>query len=77
MKKLTPAQRAALLQAVNDGGEIIMAGMDQTEPRPRRDVVAALVKMGYLRVGASSQIGFSIGLNDYFRITDAGRKIVA
>lgn len=70
---MTPAQWACLKQAMADGGEIVMAGMDQTEPRPRRDVVNKLVAMGYLYPGASPQIGFSIGLNDYFRVTAAGR----
>ena len=71
---MTPAQWACLKQAMADGGEVVMSGMDQTEPRPRRDVVNQLVYMGYLYPGACAQVGFSIGLNDYFRVTAAGRQ---
>jgi hypothetical protein len=74
--KLTPAQIAVLRQAIADGGEIIMSGMDCTEPRPRRDVVERLAALGLVKYAASSQTGFGIGINDYLRITDAGRKIV-
>lgn len=74
-RDLTKAQITALTQAYADGGEIIMSGIDQTNPCPRRDVVERLVIYGYLKVWQNAQTGFSIGLRDYFILTDEGRRI--
>jgi hypothetical protein len=53
--KMTPARKAALQQGFSDGGELIIGGSDQTVPRPRQDVIDALLAMGFLRppVGSS------------------------
>jgi len=71
---MTPKQFEALDQAIRDGGEIVMAGIDQTEPRPRRDVVNRLQSLGYITESACMQTGYSIGLNDYFRVTQDGHR---
>jgi hypothetical protein len=47
--KMTPARKAALRQGFSDGGELILGGSDQTVPRPRQDVVDALLVLGFLR----------------------------
>ncbi len=73
---LTTSQKAALAQAVADGGEIILRGADRTEPCPRRDVVLRLVARGFLRSAASPQTGFGIGLHDYYRVTPAGENAI-
>lgn len=74
--KITDHQLSVLKQAAADGGEIIMSGLDQTEPRPRRDVVDRLVRLGLLQEAASATTGFSIGLHDYFRLTEAGKALL-
>lgn len=74
-ESLTNAESSALKQALADGGKIIMAGIDRTDPRPRRDVVMRLVRRGLLNVGASAQTGISIGINDYFTLTPKGEAV--
>lgn len=73
---LTKSQITALKQAVADGGEIIMRGIDATDPTPNRRVVRTLVSKGLLRYDANAQIGYSIGIHDYLVITDAGKQAV-
>ena len=73
--KLTFAQKKCMKQPFDDGGEIIMRGIDQTEPCPHRKTVKSLVELGLLVPYAHRQIGFSIGLNDYFKTTDLAKSM--
>lgn len=66
---MTPARLKALQQGHKDGGEIILGGIDETVPCPRRDVVVALYHMGYLfpPIGLRCEIfKFTQQAKDYF-----------
>ncbi|NUM72784.1 hypothetical protein HUU40_00340 [candidate division KSB1 bacterium] len=70
--RLTDAEKRCLKQAIFDGGEICLSGIDATNPRPRRDVVNRMAEKGFLKYAASCQTGMSIGLTDYLQVTKAG-----
>jgi hypothetical protein len=73
--KLTPAQMKVLQQARADGNEIVLSGIDATDPTPRRDVVNRLVEMGLL----VSKVGGSLALlsrDDTFRLTEDGWAVL-
>lgn len=69
--RLTSSQLRHMRQAMADGGELVMSGVDvsridPTRSRPRRDIVAQLHEMGYL--------SFPVGLlHDTYKVTDKAR----
>lgn len=64
---LTLVQRKALQQAVDDGNELVIGGLDG---RPvRRNVLGALVGKGYLMFDAGKGDLFS----HVFKVTEAGK----
>ena len=66
---LTPIQRNALRQAIDDGGAVTIGG--QGNRKIRKDVIERLWVAGYLQLR-----GGSITEDDWI-ITDAGRKALA
>lgn len=64
--RLTSAQQKALQIAMNDGGELIIGGLDGR--LVRRDVRDRLLDMGFLRYNPGRP-----GLGSTFDVTEAGK----